>query len=304
MNVEKVTTGLGEFFQSLLPNLTKRNIIIDVTHSYDELQQIVLPMYDANVDDVKFKGKAATEMERKLKKSKIDYSKNAYVSIGKALKHIEENEEDVIKMLENEFARDIVKDVLDYKKLNIIAYLEALNFVNDYARRFVLAIVHEEFDSSTASKISGPVDKATIAWVTDTDNTESFIKVVEILTMPVKSFLKKLEELDGHIFEPTEWDTIRATSGGKMDPFGVGFIPVRLNPIYHIGLALDGWRIAKYERNLEEKSKLMLMLLALEESKSKSTDPEKVKNLAEQIKYRSNQINILTGKIEDMEERG
>lgn len=302
MKIDIVPTGLGEFFMSLLPSLSRREIIIDVTHSYDELREIVIPMYDLNVEG-DFKGKLSVEMDRMLKKSKVDFSKNSFTTIGKLLKKIEANEEDVIKMLENEFAKTIIKDVIDYKKLNIIKYVEALNFVNDYARRYILALVHEEFDGDIASKITGPVDKATHAWVNDAGNMESFIKVLEILTPDLKNFLGTLKNLEGHVFEPSEWEAIRATSGSKLDPNGFGFIPVRWNPIYHMGLAINTWRIAKYERNKEESAKLQLMVMALVEQKSKTSDKEKLENLAKQIKYHSNRINILTAKIEDIEDQ-
>lgn len=303
MKVDLVPSGLAEFFMDLLPSLTKREIIIDVTHSYDELNQIVIPMYDLNIDG-DFKGDVATSMEKMLKKNKeIDFSKNAYKTIGKALKAIEDQSEDLIKVLENEFAKEVLKDVMDYRKLNLIKYVEALNFLNDYSRRFILAVVHDEFEGDVAHKITGPVDKATRAWVMDGRNMDSFIKVLEILSMPFKTFMSSLKDLEGHIFEPTEWETIRATNGARLDPHGFGFIPVRWNPIYHIGLAANTWRIAKYERNKEEVAKLSLMILALEEQKSKTIDKEKVDRLAGQIRYHSNRINVLQAKIEDIEDK-
>lgn len=302
MRTETVATGIGEFFKSLMPNMFKRDMVWDLTHTYEELQQIVIPMYDLNIDG-NFSGHIAQEMEKRLKKSKLDYSKNVYKSIGKYLKKIEENEEDVVKMMEVEFAREVIKDAIDYKKINIIYYVEALNFVNDYARRFISAVITQEYEGDLAHKIIGPVDKATMAWVSDDRNMETFVRVLEILTPSVKSFLDKVKDLEGHVFDPVEYESIRVTTASKMDPVEFGFVPVRMNPVYHIGLAINGWRVAKYERNKEELARVQLMVMALDEQKSKSNDPEKVENLTKQIKYYANRINVLSAKIEDMEDR-
>lgn len=302
MKVEAITNGLGEFFRSLLPNISKKDIMIDVTHSYDELNQIVIPMYDANTEDMTFKGELAKLMDKKLKEKKLDNSKNCYLSISKLLKKVSENEEEVMKLLQNEFMNEVIKDVIDYKRISILNYIESLNFINDYSRRFILGLVAQEFDSHTASKITGPIDKATISWVSDSRNMETFVHVLDICSGPTKGFLNSIKPLEGVTFDPTQTEIQLTIKAGELDPNGFGIIPVRLNPIYHIGLAVNKWRVARYERNVEEKAKLQLMLLALQEQKSKSQDKEKIENLEKQIKYRSNQINILTGKIEEMEE--
>jgi hypothetical protein len=302
MKTDSIATGLGEFFKSLLPSLSKRDMVWDLTHTYEELQQIVIPMYDMNIDG-DFRGHIATEMDKRLKKSKLDFSKNSYKTIGKLLKKIDENEEDVVKMMEHEFAREVIKDALDYKKINIIYYVEALNFVNDYARRFISAVISQEYESELAHKIIGPVDKATVAWVADDRNMDSFIRVLEILTPAVKSFLDKLKDLEGHIFDPIEWESIKSVSGSKMDPVEFGFVPVRMNLIYHVGMAINGWRVAKYERNKEELARVQLMVIALEEQRAKTQDKEKLDNLTQQIRYYGNRINVLSAKIEDMEDR-
>lgn len=301
MKVNNIAVGLSEFFASLLPNITKKQMLVDATHSYEELRQIVLPMYNLDIDGT-FKGEVSKEMDDRLRKAKLMDGKNAYTTIGKGLKKIEEQSEDVIKLLETEFGSEIIKDVLDYRKLNIIYYLEALNFVNDYARRYILAVVHDEFDSDLANRITGPVDKATRQWVMDMRNMDSFITVFEILTNPLKSFLNKIKDLEGHVFEPNEWNAIRSNNETKLDPYGFGFIPVRWNPAFHIGMAYNGWRMRCYERDKEEFAKLQLMVLALNEQKSKTTNKETLASLEKQINYHSNNINKLQAKIEEMEE--
>ncbi len=303
MKTETVNTGLGEFFKSLLPNILKKDLMTDLTHSFDDLNQITLPMYQANIDDVTFKGELAKSMEKLLKRSKIRFKTNCYNTIATALQKLSENEEQIIKMVENDFAREIIKDAIDYKRLNVIHYLESINFINEYARKFILGLIAQEFDDNTASKITGPVDRATIEFANDYKNMETFVKVLEICSGDVQNFMHSIQKLDGHIFNPAEADAMKAVNGSTMDPHSFGLIPVRMNPFYHIGLAINKWRIARYELNVEEKAKLQLMLLALQDSKSKTNDKEKQTNLEKQIKYRSNQINILSEKIRQMEEQ-
>jgi hypothetical protein len=304
MKVENITSGIGEFFRSLLPGLSRKDLVIDITHTYDELHQIVIPMYETDMSEFTFKGELAKSLDRMIRKSSIDFHKSSYATISKCLKQISDNEEEVIKMLESTFGKEIVKDALDYKKIQILNYVEALNFINEYSRRWILGVVTQEFDPNTAHRIVGPIDKATIAWAQDWNNMSTFIKVLEICAKPTKNFLNTVDKVEGLLVKLEEVGAADAVINKGIDPNGFGIIPVRMNPFFHIALAVNTWRVARYERNIEERAKLQLMVLALQEQQSKTQDTEKLTNLEKQIKYRSNQINIYTGKIEDMEDRG
>jgi hypothetical protein len=93
-------------------------------------------------------------------------------------------------------------------------------------------------------------------------------------------------------------------NNAKFDPFNTNFIPVTWNLVYHIGLAINGWRMARHERNKAELARLQLMLLALDREKASASNPERIANLEKQINYYSNLSNKISIKIENMEDVG
>lgn len=298
---KKGSSNLSSYFKSLLPSLKKESVVIDLTHTYEELNRTVAPMYDLDLK-MELRGRIADRVGSQVKKGFKGFNRDIYRTVALAIKTISKQEDDVQDMVDNTFSLEIVKAVMDYKKLNVMNYVEALNFFNEYSRLLILALVYDEFDEETASMIASPIDRATADWVMAPANVQSFIKVLNVLTMPTSDFLKSLSALEGHTFNPEEWDAVKAVNGRKLDPHGFALVPVSMNPIYHIGLAVNAWRVARHERNKEELAKIQLMVLALQDAKSRTKDPEKTAKLAEQIKYRSNQANRLSAKIEDLEE--
>ena len=122
-----------------------------------------------------------------------------------------------------------------------------------------------------------------------------------MLALPLHEFLKTIKDLKGHAFNEDDWSSTHSVTNKKFDPFQSNFIPVTWNPVYHIGLAINAWRVQRHERNKAELARLQLMLLALNQQKTASTDPNKMANLEKQINYYNNLSNKISAKIEDME---
>jgi len=120
----------------------------------------------------------------------------------------------------------------------------------------------------------------------------------------VEDFLKSINSIKGYKFDKDDHTAIVNTTGRKVDPHLQNLFPVQWNPLYHIGKAVNGWRVAKHKRNIEDVKELQLMVLVLEEERSAKPDKATVDRLTKQIKYHTNRINILNGDIADMMEEG
>lgn len=298
---DKNGPSLKSFFLSLLPDMEKRRITTTLTHGYEELNQIVAPMYNLDVR-LSLKGSAAERLDYVLKRNYSGYNGNIFLTIRKAIGVIAQQENDVFKMIDNAFSDKIIKSVIDYKGLNILRYAEALDFFNEYSRRFIQAIIIEEFGTAEARMIMTPVDKANTQWVTNDQAMMTFAKVIEVLTMDVDKFLKSIKDLEGHTFNPDDYEATKSTTGRKLDPHMFGLLPVQLNVVYHIGLLINGWAVARHERNKEELAKVQLTIMALRQKQDGNLDDEQLAKIEKQIKYHSNRANKLSAKIEAMEE--
>lgn len=83
-----------------------------------------------------------------------------------------------------------------------------------------------------------------------------------------------------------------------MDPYHFGLIPIKMNPIYHIRMAIAEWQVARYNAAIEEKRALEYRLLALKAS----SDGKKDAKLEEAIEYSEARLAKLNYKLATMEE--
>ena len=258
-------------------------------------------MYALDVKMV-FQGKIAGRVDKALRRGYKSYSGDVYMSIQRAIKNIADQEDDVFKMIDDTFNNKIVKSVMDYQALNVLKYVEALNYFNEYSRNLLQVIVLEEFDKDAQRIFTTPIDRAAVQWIEEPGSLEDFIKVVNVLTMPVKDFLKGLRALEGITFNPESHASVAAANGRKLDPHAMGFLPPNMNPIYHVGLAYNNYLVTKNERNKEELAKIQLTVMALKQQQQGDLDEKSAEKIAKQVKYHSNRANKLAAKIEDMEE--
>ncbi|MOA51277.1 hypothetical protein D3C78_1744100 [compost metagenome] len=98
------------------------------------------------------------------------------------------------------------------------------------------------------------------------------------------------------VVAPDDVSTVEATVGAtKTDPFHFGIIPVRLNPIYYVRMAIAEWQVNRYKAAVEEKRALEYRLLVLK-------DGSKDAKIEQEIVYTEGRLQKLNKKLNDMEE--
>lgn len=293
--------NLGNYYNSLVPAFKKKDILVDTLHSFEELSQSTSPMI-ISCSQTQFESKVKKDTEYFFKKHIKAYKGNPIQLFDEVSKQLTMNEDLIENTIKSEFKDDNIKAVFDYYKLNIVKYVEAIHYFNEYVRQWITVVVEQTVSEQIPelkNKINKPIIKANVDYVTNPDNIVSFCLCVNLLLTPFHQYLKSIEELKGHLVNPEEWENLPEQQTAKLNPSG--FIPVSLNPVYHIGLMVNAWRINRYERNKAELTRLSLMLLALKNERTVETDPKRIENLEQQINYYSNLSNKLTAKIEDVE---
>ena len=85
----------------------------------------------------------------------------------------------------------------------------------------------------------------------------------------------------------------------RTDPFQFGLIPIVLNPIYHVRMAIADWQVTRYKAAQEEKRMLEFKLLKLKLAQTGKKDAR----LDEQIEYTAGRLDKLNYKLKTMEEQ-
>jgi hypothetical protein len=282
-----------------------KNVIYeDVTHSLEEIRSTTKPSYTIDPPP-KFKGSVLEDSSKFLQKNINLSGKGIYEIIGKTALIISDNGDDILNTIKKDFSTQQLKSTMDYYSLNLLKYFEALNSFNGYTRIWLSAVSWQTLESQVPEfKESSrpPTIRLDINSAVNFNTMLDFANMVNILAMSFDKYLRSIDHLKGHVFQDGDWvggGTAAFTS--KLDPHRTGFVNVNYNPVYHIGLAIDAWRISKHELNVSEYQRIQLVLIATSDDLKESSDPERIKKLKQKMEYFTNEANVLHGKIEKFE---
>lgn len=291
-------SDFGDYFQSLLASIKKRDLKIDLNHSFEEIEQTILPMYNSG-KNINFVGDIVTLTDARFKRLVTNYKTNTYTTILSTIQHIVDNQDTILELVDKEFKDENLKSITDYYKLNLLRYFEAITFFSDYARMWINSATFETVNNPA---IISPILKRDIVTVVAEDMMASVAIAINVLNMPFKDYLSSIDNLKGHMYSDDDWGTNKTGASNKLDPHKTNFVPVSWNLVYIIGKTMNGWRVARHQRNKADLTRLQLMLQGLEKQRTANTDPNRDEALVKQINYYSNLSNKISAKIEDFEQ--
>ena len=290
-----------EFSRSLLPDFTRARILEDIEITRRELNEATLPAY-RTAEDLFGKKKLVSDYAEVFQKvfdrdARITYKGNFIVGIYETLENMVENLDMVERLVHKRFASDVIKDAMTIFKLNLLQYVELLSFVTKYSRRLLIVAITAEVNAANKENEMDGILDSEIQWLAA--GRDSFNRAVRVMSDKRKT----VEDRFDSIPEITaNEDSIRmAEATGEpteLDPFGFGFIPLQLNPIYHVRLAISEWQAKRYRTAEEEARMLEFRLIQLREINAGNKDAA----LQQRIEYNQNRLNKLRYEIKQMEE--
>ena len=281
------------FFRSLTPSFERKKVVDEARGTLKEIRDATIKTVSLLTDDIAAESKLWSVVYKTLTNAGFG-GKSPNEGILEVLSKLIKNEDKIITMIENTFNTYALKEALDYEKLNILQYTNAISFFNKYTRKYTIALIAEEKRIS-GSKLS-VIERNAISFCLDNDNIKAYGICAKALITDVSHIVKILKELRG--IQVTEGLNEKSVGlrVGAIDPFKMGFLPVQLNPAYYMGLAYNEWKAYEYESATLGLEKTKLELIAL--SEGDETDPV----IAKQIKYYNGRLAKLQSKIEEIEE--
>ena len=296
-----MASNMGTYFTSLKYSVTKKEIITELTYNFDELTNTVKPMFK-QASGVSLTGSVVAKTDISLtKKAKKETAFNVLMN---TIESISNNEDKIIEMVKNNFNDENFKVTSDYYKLNMFKYIESIYLFNEYARKWINAAVYESISSVSKQLfevIKNPILLMDGRYVTDNDNVAAITSAIDMLNRPLEDYLKTINSLKGHMYSEDDWNINDHGVNGQFDPFKTNFISVDWNPVYHIGLMLNTFRVGRIRRNKAELERMQFMLRGLKDNEIIEQDPEKLAMLHRTISYYNAEANKLDLKIKRME---
>lgn len=297
-----MTASLGKYVSSLLPSFEKSQIDEDIRILKEDLTENTLPPFEqarTHFSDEGYRAKATKDYDTLFRRRVTverplqgHYIHTVYLALRQATDNLSYVEARVDKL----FSRDVTADGMTYARANVLRFIEVLGFATRYSRKLLAWTYHQE-QAHLGRGLDNPLSPAEETWMRE--NQQHFFRAVSIIARKGSDLEAALKNIPDMVIVPKEADVAETVVGsGRLDPLAMGLIPIRLNPIYHIRMAVAEYQVHRYKVAKEEKRALEYRLLALKEAQADRADA----NLEKQISYTENRVKKLNFRLAKMEE--
>lgn len=293
---------IDKYLSSMLPSFEKSRVKEDIGLLREELKDSVLPTYASAAEAMKkrrWANRDVKDFDKKFDKE-VDLRRvrgNFIVVTDAVMNRVYENLDTVESLVERYYTNDIFRDAMTYLKINLLQYIEAISFASRYARRILLWTYSLEMAEEDKQGEVGEMTKGEKEWLQQ--NQTTFFRCLNLLWVEKKELTDKFDEIPDVVATEENNEFMPKTVGQqRMDPFHFNLIPVVLNPIYHIRMAVAEWQVSRHQAAREEKRMLEFRLLQLKQAEEGKQDAK----LEQQIEYTQGRIERLNYKIQKMED--
>lgn len=294
---------IQDFIASLLPSFEADRVRKDILTLREELKTTTLPGYTAAskyFKTNKVKAPVCVDYQKEFDSVVKTQIRGSYIEVvGDVFQHLPENLDALQRLVDRYFANDVMTKGMTYLKVNLLQYVEAVGFALRYGRKLLLWTYQAEtnFALGDKDKIGLELTQYERDWLKA--NAAHFGNVIRILSGDAKQLETSIDALPDVVITNENVPVMQATVGAsKLDPFKFGLIPVKLNPIYHIRMAIAEYQVKRYKAALEEYRTLEYQLMALENARTGKKDPK----LEQAIEYNQNRLQKMNVEITRMEE--
>lgn len=198
--------------------------------------------------------------------------------------------------LEKYFSKDVAKASVTYSQMNIMRMIDLIAFNAKYARKLLLWTFQKE-QEALGQRIDSPFTKTEVNWLFE--NRPLFFSSVKTLSKDVDKVKVLIRNIPNIVIDVKDNEEVEASvDSNKLDPFNMGFIPLAINPVYHIGRLVAEWQAARYDASIEERRALEYRLIMLKELGNGKRDAKLEKEI-EYIETRVKKLNYKISKYED-----
>ncbi len=296
------------FFKSLLPNFAKQTVLEDIRADRIILTTVVLPAYEDALrafGSRKFVNESLQKDWEIYRRSvKGAFGSNTIMAIEKSLKPMLSKLDLIEELVEKDYTEDIEGTGITYYKAAVLQMLESIGFASDFAIKYLNYVyVIESAELNDSDEETKVIDELNAAIVPADvrfihERFQDFCTVMDVLAKPTDKVKSEFEEIPDITVTAAGDKAVQATMGAtKLDPFGHGFVPLVMNPIYHVRMQVAEWQHYRYEKAKQEKEALQLRKLRLERLEQGKHDPA----IEKQIEYTQKRIEDLDAHIRKVE---
>lgn len=297
-----------DYLKSLLPNFAKGTVLEDIRTNKLILTTVTLPAYQEALRAFggrKFVNESLQkdwEVYRRTVKGAA--GSNFVVAVEKAIGNMLSTLDLVERLVEKDYNDDIEGVGVTYYKAAVLQMVESIGFAIDFANKYLNYIYVVEAselsadDETTelAEEINAAIVPAEVRFLHE--RFVDFCTVMDTLSKPTEKLQADFQEIPDITITQAGDRAVQSTLGpNKLDPFRHGFVPLAMNPIYHIRMKIADYQHYRYEKAKADKDMLELRKLKLERMQHGKRDAA----IDKQIEYTQQRIDTLADHVRKVE---
>lgn len=256
------------YLKSLLPTFSKDKVAQDLVITREEFENHVKPNYVSFKERFKNTPLQSEQMiefqQRYVNVVKAKPGTNWVVSMwDECLSRIPNRIDLLERTMSDNMTGQLTTSAMTARELNLTQAAEILSFMTRYARRFLTLVVESEIKHLNVSRsgVGDNLKQAEKQWILN--NFTPFLHGLNFLYIKKESVQQMYDDIPDVLVNTQNINEVTAISGDKVDPFGFGIIPVKLNPVYHIGMRIAEYQAARYHEAQAEHNSLATKIMYL-----------------------------------------
>lgn len=274
--------NITQYVKSLKGVISKDDAKSTLDNVIQELSTKVLPISAtaaAAFKVIKIKSKEVIGLDERYRNAlKLGRNGNMFVDINTRLLAAHRVLNTLGELLDKTLPETVTATTIDHRSATILHLIDSASFLNRYVRRLIeaAAVYETEAVGMYEDYQKANLTKGEAVWLES--RFGYFLETLEALSETPQDFKKKFDEIP-MVKVDTDGDSVSVFGRLKMDPFKLGFIPIFLNPFWHIGkwiVELQAWR---YKEAQEDLKRVQQRILLLEEAVAGKANPSLEKEL-------------------------
>lgn len=291
--------NISDYINKLLPSFTRDQLLQELDYLVMLLGETTLPTLERTVKpfgDREFVSDTCKNIEENFDKNcQIKIKGNYIAKTYEAMRLCSENLPIIRKLIEDYYANDVTREALTLLKVNLLQWVESAVFAAGFAVRLVNMGITVEVSKLNNEHELENFTQGEVNYFES--NLSNFISVLNIVAKP-KAKTSDLFSKIPDIVANQKTIGAHGTYSETVDPMKFGLIPVKLNPVFHVRMALANYQASRHKENIETAVMLELRIAQL----TAETNGRKNPNVEQQIVYCQKRLDDIRRKIREVEE--
>ena len=294
--------NINSYVKTLKGSVDKSEVLASLDAVNQDLSTKVIPICNtaaAAFKVVKLKSPEVIAFESRYKDAfRLSRGANMFSDLTERLQTTVKNLDFVRDSIQKTLPETVASSAIDHRSAVLMQLVDNASFMNRYIRRFAefAAINETQARGIYEDYQKNHLSKGEIGWV---DNKfPMFISTLKALSENPNDFKKKFDEIPNVKVDTDSHNDNSLFGRGRMDPYQLGFIPVALNPFFHIGKWIAEFQAWRYKEAQEDLSRIQKRILLLEEADAGKSNPKVEKEL-EILRDKSEELTYKINKAEE-----